>query len=176
MLKIIMTDIGQNMEFLPLSVLAGGLFLLCTILVRRYREKKNEGTGRMIHTDVFRAFFLGFFVLMAQIVFLSREPGSRNSLDLLPGLTWTNDLQGKAYVIENIILFFPFGFLLMTSFEKIKVWQSVLIGFFVSLLIETLQYCTGRGYCQTDDVIMNVLGTFFGSFLAYLVKRGCFLS
>ena len=41
----------------------------------------------------------------------SREPGSRVGVSLIPGETWTREWQGRAYVIENVLLYIPFGML-----------------------------------------------------------------
>ena len=44
---------------------------------------------------------------------------------------------------------------------------SAFLGTVTSLLIETLQLVTGRGFFQIDDILTNALGTVIG----YLVFR-----
>ena len=68
-------------------------------------------------------------------------------------------------IIENIILFIPLGALLLNICRQRKV---LLIIIAVSILIETFQYCTGRGLCELDDVISNSLGGWLGYCLGKL--------
>ena len=71
---------------------------------------------------------------------------------------------GNAYVIENIIMFIPWGMLLpllIAPMQK-RGWLCVLTAFLASVSLETVQYLTQRGHCQLDDVIMNTLGAFAG--------------
>ena len=42
--------------------------------------------------------------------------------------------------------------------------------FLCSLFIETIQYITARGYSQTDDIAMNVLGAVIGYVLFQVTK------
>ena len=43
-------------------------------------------------------------------------------------------------------------------------WEKfiVLLGFLISVGIETVQLISERGYCQLDDVLMNTLGALVG--------------
>ena len=69
----------------------------------------------------------------------------------------------KPYVIENIMMFIPFGFLMpwLISGLRAGVWCS-LAGLCCSGVIEIAQKITGRGYFQVDDLAMNTLGALFG--------------
>lgn len=67
-------------------------------------------------------------------------------------------------IILNIILFIPFGFL----FPIIQPKQSkatIAYGFMFSLGIEIMQYITGRGLADIDDLINNTLGAVIGCFI-----------
>ena len=115
------------------------------------------------------SFGLGYCFVLAIITLLSREAGSRDGLDLLPFATLGRGAASDAYVVENVLLFIPFGFLLAYIFPGIKSGlKAAVIGLAVSLLIETTQYLTGCGYAQTDDLLTNMLGAWIG----YLVYRG----
>ena len=75
--------------------------------------------------------------------------------------------QGKkflnALIIENIIMFIPFGLLAPMVFERMrKVRFCVFIGFLCSCGIELSQLITQRGYCQLDDVVTNTVGMLVG--------------
>lgn len=126
------------------------------------RKRKGKDERRFCFHDVWYGLLAAYFVLLFQIVFFSREAGSRTDLNLVIGGTWAQDSQGRAYVIENILLFIPFGALLALCLKKIPIWGTMLIGFGLSLCIEILQLLTARGYFQTDDLIMNTFGCLSG--------------
>ena len=55
------------------------------------------------------AFAYGYMVLILVITLLSREDGSHLGLDLTIGSTWGINARNNAYVLENVLLFVPFG-------------------------------------------------------------------
>jgi glycopeptide antibiotics resistance protein len=74
--------------------------------------------------------------------------------------------HGKAIlaheIIMNIAVFMPIGFLAAIAMRK-ATWKKVaLVGLAISLTIELLQLVLERGYCETDDVINNMLGCLIG--------------
>ncbi len=67
----------------------------------------------------------------------------------------------------NVVMFIPLGLYLPFKFTKLKKVLIFLI--FVSALIfavEILQFFTLLGYCDIDDLILNVIGAFIG-FMVY---------
>lgn len=76
-------------------------------------------------------------------------------------------------LIFNIMLFMPFGFSFPFAVpEKIrhKVLITVVLGFVMSAAVETTQLIFNIGMVETDDVIMNTLGTFIGT-TSYMLIR-----
>lgn len=66
----------------------------------------------------------------------------------------------------NILLFIPFGFLLPIISKRFRsLWLTTVIGFIFSAGIETMQYITGRGLTEVDDVINNTAGAMVGYML-----------
>lgn len=65
-------------------------------------------------------------------------------------------------IIMNIVGFIPLGFLIGVSYQNLKWWQIILIGFFVSLSIEIIQYFFKLGIAEFDDVFNNTLGVAIG--------------
>lgn len=118
------------------------------------------------------AFCLYVYVCLWQ-AFFSRESGSRTGVDLILLSTWKASAQAKAYVLENVLMFVPMGTMLPLVWKKGKnPAVCVLTGALSSTLIEMLQLITSRGHCQTDDLVMNTLGTLIGWCLAAVI---CFL-
>ena len=65
-------------------------------------------------------------------------------------------------LILNILLYYPLGSLLPILFPKLKPKYVILIGCLCSIATEAPQYMLKIGWCETDDVIYNTLGTAIG--------------
>lgn len=87
-----------------------------------------------------------------------------------------NHLFWFMQIFLNILLFVPFGFLLPIVSERLRnPILTVFSGFLFSSGIETMQYITGRGLTEVDDVINNTAGAVFGYIMfaiaTYFYKR-----
>ncbi len=121
-----------------------------------------------------RIFFCLYVYVVIWQAFLSRESGSRTGVDLALLSTWKASAQSKAYVLENVLMFIPMGVILPLVWKKGRnPAVCVLTGAVCSALIEGLQYLTSRGHCQTDDLVMNTLGTLIGWGLAAALGSVC---
>lgn len=125
-----------------------------------------------------RSYFLwaAYLEQLLWLVYLTRVPGSRRSLDLGLFDTVSRSAQGNSYVAENVLLFLPFGVLfpLLFPFRRRRSFRfpaCLLSAFLCSAGIETVQYLTARGYSQLDDVITNVTGAIIGYFICGLSRR-----
>jgi glycopeptide antibiotics resistance protein len=65
-------------------------------------------------------------------------------------------------ILLNILLYHPLGYLLPILFPKLKPKHVILIGCLCSIATEATQYILKMGWCETDDVIHNTLGTAIG--------------
>ena len=65
-------------------------------------------------------------------------------------------------IIMNIVGFIPLGFLMKAAFHKLRWWQVILVGFLISLSIESIQYFFKLGIAEFDDVFNNTLGVAIG--------------
>jgi glycopeptide antibiotics resistance protein len=68
-------------------------------------------------------------------------------------------------MIENFIVFVPFGLLISISFKRIVLWQKLVFIFFFSLAIETIQFLLAIGISDITDLLMNTLGGLAGLLL-----------
>lgn len=176
MINFIIKDIMEVAGYLPIGILCGisvvVLYVICILCLERKNRKKNRLSVHVRNSVVW--FILSVYIaVMFVTVFLSREPGSRQGIDMTLFGTWGETPQAHAFVIENILLFVPFGILyplaVSTTDRKPDLrkkigWEkfTVLLGFLISVGIETVQLITERGYCQLDDVVMNTLGALVG--------------
>lgn len=157
-------DFLEPLGYLPWGILAGAVFLLFW----RVYGKGKAGWKRE-QARKWPLFFLTvYLVVIFNLAFFSREPGSRTGVDLLPLGTLNSSLLSQAYFFENILMFIPFGILLPLCFQNFRRGKNCVgAGFVCSVLLETFQLLTQRGYCQLDDVLTNTLGTFLG----WLISR-----
>ena len=160
LLTFIGKDIAEVVLYLnPVFILLPAGLLL--VLYAAGRRKGRDGTAIRYFVKV--SFGLGYCLVLLVVTLLSRESGSRTGVDLLPFATVGHGAQGDAYVVENVLLFMPLGVLAGWFFPAAKrAGRVVGAGFILSLLIEVTQYLTGCGYAQTDDLIMNTIGTWIG--------------
>jgi glycopeptide antibiotics resistance protein len=70
---------------------------------------------------------------------------------------------------NNIFLFIPFGMIISRVRPK---WSSILNVLQVSVGIEILQFITGSGVYELDDIFSNMLGGTIGLTLGLLLSFG----
>ena len=112
------------------------------------------------------AVYVHFILYMTLYV---REPGG----DMPPRLELLSSYKealtsagSREHIINNILLFVPFGFLLRRVLSR---WWTVLVPVILSAAIEGIQLAAGLGYCDVDDVVSNGLGGVLGCLLALLL-------
>lgn len=95
---------------------------------------------------------------------------------LKPGWSYIAILEGNIDVlfdvIANVILFVPFG-LFLAKIQQLKFHSVLLIGVFISCLIEVSQYCFHLGFCEIDDIVDNCLGMTIGCL--FIKMRSAFI-
>ena len=79
-----------------------------------------------------------------------------------PSLRW----QSIANLFGNVLLFVPMGFFppWMGQFWR-KFWRQLILMTGLIVTIEAAQFLTGLGWCDVDDLILNLCGTTMGYFL-----------
>ena len=75
-------------------------------------------------------------------------------------------------IVQNLILFMPFGFLLCGATKRPHTVRILLAGFLLSLFIELCQLLFRLGWFEVDDILHNTLGTYLGICLyRWMVNR-----
>ncbi len=130
-------------------------FIICSILNR----KRRLSTGHAI--AVFA--LLIYLSSLLFIVFMSREPGQYEGVNLKLWSSWGRSTLWKAMFIENIIMFLPMGMLLPGAFRKFRnPLICILTCGVLSCLIEVIQYVFRLGIAEIDDVVTNTMGGAIG--------------
>jgi glycopeptide antibiotics resistance protein len=169
MCAYIIKDLLAVFRYLPYGMIVGILAVLLIGTLNDINRKKGKKT---IPVAALVSFYMYAAIILC-ITFLSRETGSRRGMDLKLFSTWGINDRNNAYVIENVLLFIPFGFICPWSFKKFKnPLRCIGAGFITSLFIETLQLITRRGYFQIDDIITNTIGMMVG-YVIYLAVLLC---
>lgn len=161
MWSFVVEDIAQELLYLPYAILPG---LLLYGILRAASPDKNKKISQCI-----KAVLLIYLVALAHITLWEREPGSRTGVSLILFETMGGS-RSNAYVMENVLLFIPFGFLAAAVSRPMRsLLLSLLTGALSSLMIETIQLITQRGHFQVDDILTNSIGAGIGCLCYWLV-------
>ena len=147
---------------LPAAAAAAAGLAVCLVL-RRVRGKETFPIRRI----VLMLLFLGYLGGMIAVTVTVRTTGSGViQWQLLRGFreAWnTFNLQNWLNLLLNIAMFLPLGILLPLLADVFRRWYvTVPVGFGISLAIEIVQYCFGRGTADVDDLLCNTLGAAVG--------------
>ena len=71
-------------------------------------------------------------------------------------------------ILNNILLFIPLGTILSQILPQKRVLLFV-IG--LSVLVELIQFITGNGLCEVDDLISNTIGGVIGYFIGIVLLQ-----
>lgn len=155
----IVRDLLAVFRYLPYGLIVG---IFAALLLGAWSERKKR-KGKETFSVAAATCFLMYAAIILCITFLSRESGSGQKIDMQLFSTWGINDRNNAYVVENILLFIPFGFISPCAFKVFrKLHVCAAAGFFTSLAIELLQLLTQRGFFQIDDIITNTLGMLIG--------------
>lgn len=144
------------------------------ITVQLYRLKFHNTIPEInkykLKKYIFVFALIGCCTMIAYETIFSRGANSRDSLSLVFYFEDIRNLAGAGrYLLENVVLFMPFGFLVAGLCKKrFRFLKTCFISFIGSLSIETTQLITGRGYFQISDLIANTCGGASGA-LIYII-------
>lgn len=145
-----------------LLVLAGGYLIYKKVL---HGEKKVSRLQAAC-----AALLFGWLILVICLTSFSRGSNFTGSIniDFMSGYisAWNHwSVSELQLIIFNMLMFAPLGFLLPLLWKKAeKFWVTVLVSFSVTALIEVIQFFTGTGIFELDDLFHNLVGSFFGYF------------
>ncbi|MEE3392108.1 MAG: VanZ family protein [Lachnospiraceae bacterium] len=179
MIQTIFTDIAHYIYLFrqtDILMMAVCLCLLFNIIRKSFRKKSRMTAGSIsgIYSTETRVMLACYMIVIVQLTLICRESGTRDAISLTFFGTYYPSVRAVAYMLENLLLFIPYGILLPNAFKACKKpWVTLLIGFLSSLAIEVTQLITKRGYFQVDDIWLNTLGALVGWFIYFLsVKIG----
>lgn len=72
----------------------------------------------------------------------------------------------------NILIFMPFGFLVPIMRRRLRgFFRVVLLGFGLSLVVESVQLVTKTGSFDVDDLLLNTLGACLGNLIYRIIQH-----
>ena len=148
----------------------------------------NKGVRAMIKLTLFMIYICVLCYVLFFAENMGRKTGERlYSYNLVP----FNEIKRYLYNVEtiglnmvlinllgNILLFLPFGFLLPSFWpedEKKHPIAMFIIAMLFSAVVECLQFMTGVGSADVDDIILNTAGAMLGYFiyrLRCIIRKG----
>lgn len=162
--------IDSYLENLPFAFFEGtGSILIASFVVFiAFKGRKNG----LRYTAVVA--LLEYIILLYCSTVICRNTQLERKYDFHPFWTYFAIMEGKElYISEaimNVIAFIPLGLLLGCSFHSITWWRTFIIGFLLSLGIETLQFWYMRGFSEVDDVMHNTMGCMIGYGIYYILR------
>ena len=134
--------------------------------------------------NIFRIGFAAYILLMLWLLFIRHRgiPAEdywaqlSGRIDLVPFSSmgsmlrtlWRHPYPGVLWTVVyniggNIVMFVPLGFFLRALFPGCRsFWRCMAAVALIMSTVELCQLLTLRGFCETDDVILNVLGAAIG--------------
>ena len=169
MFAYIIKDLTEALRYLPVGLAIGGIVFLLLFLMNKRMIRINR---QPIPVAALTCLWFYVGIMLCTTVWF-REAGS-TKIDLELWSTWGINNRNNALVVENVLLFIPYGFLLPWVFERARGFLRIgFWGLLTSVCVEVLQLVTGRGYFQIDDILTNTLGALIG-FLAFALVRFIF--
>lgn len=114
-------------------------------------------------------------VAIAYFTILFRETGTSHTYEL--ELFWSykqwifgGNIWLGMEILNNILLFFPLGFVLSDALNNSSFWPALLIPLFVSFTIEISQLLFKLGLFEFDDIFNNVLGAIAGWCVFHILR------
>lgn len=152
------------------AVLAAAAAVLCALvlaavcLLCRRGGRKAFPWGRSLLLTA----LAGYIALLLYATLFRYTGGGFSDTNLHLFRAWREawngcSVQNWLNVLLNVALFVPLGLLLPPLSARLQKWYlTPALGLGCSLLIESLQYLTGRGLFDVDDLFANTLGCALG--------------
>lgn len=153
------------------------VILRILLILPRKEFRKNTTICHEIGVVAFAFYVIAVCLLTLNLQSLFRNGfQASGNYNLIPfagiSIMWNSPDRQHAIVnvFGNIIMFAPFGFSIPLLWRKWSSARVFLAGMAFSMLIETVQFFTGRG-TDIDDVILNALGALAGYFAFWFFQK-----
>lgn len=152
-----------NPLWIILSILIG---FIIYFLIRLFRPKLPKDQKIVI------PLLISYIFLMLSYLVFSRHGTGIYKYELNPFWSYKFILVDKHIFLSavlNTILYIPIGFLLPVKTKSYR--KAIIIGFFISWVINLLQLITTTGKFEFDDIFHNTIGICIGCWLLHKFRR-----
>lgn len=166
------------------------LIIFITAMILRRRQSRPAGFS-IADKVILGGMLAIYLILYSYLILLYRRPSNQPQINL--NLLWSyreafrfdesifkiRRLSLARQILLNILVMIPIGLLLPMVYHRCRhpYLLTILTGFALSILTETLQYFTHLGLCELDDILDNTLGCLLGVLLfqfgAWVMNRIC---
>ena len=172
-IKMVLNELRQGIvQGISVAIIA------CAVIAYAYAKHKGKYNGEKPFPwrKTILIFLLAGYLAVLGYATLSRLGGmGASGFSFHPFRAWREawnnfSVTSWANVLLNIAMLIPFGILIPLLFQRCKKWNyMLLVSLGLVLYIETMQYFTGRGIFDIDDIFGNTLGAMIGYFLLMFV-------
>ena len=113
--------------------------------------------------------FLVIWIILFKLAISVDQLPQFRSINLIPFYYPNKTAYQIREVLDNLIIFIPFGIYL--KFLDIDSKRTVFLGFLFSFSLELSQYIFCIGASDITDLITNTTGALVGVFIYYLLKK-----
>lgn len=147
------------------------IVLVMLLLVMLWAYAGHKAGNQRWWTGANAVIFLGAVAVILYLT-LGDRVGGTHQAEMTPLRSFAAAKeQPELYrtMLMNVFLFLPLGLSLPFSLPiRHNAAVTVLFAFCLSAVIEALQYQYGLGLCEVDDVIMNTLGSWIGTWASLI--------
>ena len=169
---------------LAVFVVSVGLvaLIVCGIIYVWYRKKMKAPVAIHWGKLCLSLLFLGYLTVLIYGTLIRYTVGEISGVNWQWFRSWKeawNEASPQKWlnIILNIALFMPLGCFLPILWKQLRTWYGALgVGLGTSVIIELIQYFSGRGILDVDDLFTNTLGCVagfgIGMFLIRVFSKG----
>ena len=157
---------------IPMEYIIISFSVLCVVMAIGFIADR----GQRMKKFVMGALAIEYYFLVLCSTVICRTAPVLKRVELKPFYNYVDIWNGVDFkhtimeILLNVALFVPIGFLLGEIMHK-GFLKVLLTGCLLSIIIELLQLSSGRGLCETNDVIHNTVGCILGYCLAMLLYK-----
>ena len=157
---------------IPMEYIIISFTVLCIVMAIGFIADR----GQRMKKFVMGALAIEYYFLVLCSTVICRTAPVLKRVELKPFYNYVDIWNGVDFkrtfmeILLNVALFVPIGFLLGGIMPK-GFLKVLLSGCLLSILIELLQLASGRGLCETNDVIHNTVGCMVGFAAAMVLKK-----
>ena len=177
-LRMVLNMLGSGIGLALIAIGMGALALFIIFVIYKKKKKDKKFPWKKAFVILL---LVGYFAVLLYATLLRMGGvgfrGSNFHLFRAWREAWNNySLQNWLNILLNVAMFMPLGFLLPCIIKQFQKWYLMFAtGFATSLCIEIIQYTTGRGLFDVDDLFANTIGVMLGycviQFLVFVLKK-----